>query len=86
MNIRKTELKTSRGILESLSNLWYGRDCDYSQIEDVIYDSENAENLTKNINSLNLLRKFKLDKETEIKIRLKSVDQLGNVSFLEFYK
>lgn len=86
MNIQKIRLRTGRGIPESISNLWYGNDCDISQLEDTIDDSLSANELTLRINRLQLLRKFTLDRETDTKIRLKSVDNLGNISFLELYK
>ena len=86
MKVQKIRLRTDRGIPESISNLWYGNDCDVAQIEDAIDDSLSAQELTLRINRLQLLRNFTLDRETDTKIRLKSVDHLGNISFLELYK
>ncbi|HUM41523.1 MAG TPA: hypothetical protein PKI14_01075 [Fervidobacterium sp.] len=86
MKVQKIRLRTGRGIPESISNLWYQNECDISQFEDAVFDSKDAQELMLRINSLNLLRKFTLDRATETKIRLKSVDNLGNISFLEFYK
>jgi len=86
MKVQKIRLRTGRGIAESISNLWYQNECDISQFEDAVFDSKDAQELMLRINSLNLLRKFTLDRATETKIRLKSVDNLGNISFLEFYK
>lgn len=86
MNIQKISLRTSNGIPESLSNLWFRNECDISQIEDAIYDSTDAKELVDKINCLKLLRKFTFDREIETKIRLKSIDAHGNISFLEVYK
>ncbi len=38
--------------------------------------------MARNLGRLNLLRKFRLDRETDTRIRLKSTDTLGNVSYL----
>ena len=86
MKIQKTILMTGNGMRESLSNMWYGDDCNIGKFDDAVYDSVDTKDLEFRINSLQLLRKFTLDRETEIKIRFKSVDKLGNISFLEFYK
>ena len=42
MKVQKIRLRTDRGIPESISNLWYGNDCDVAQIEDAIDDSLSA--------------------------------------------
>ena len=79
-------LKTSNGIRESMSNLWYSNECTIVDIEDVVEDSTNGTELMNGLNSLNLFRKFTLDRETDKKVRLKSVDRLGNVSYFEATK
>lgn len=79
-------LKTSRGIHESLSNLWYKRECSIAKIEDAVADSKCGADLVRNLNKLNLLRKFTLDRETDEKVRLKAVDGFGNVSYFEATK
>ena len=74
-------LKTSNGIREAMSNLWFRNECSIVEIEDVVEDSKTGAELVSGLNSLNLFRKFTLDRETDKKVRLKSVDSLGNVSY-----
>jgi hypothetical protein len=74
-------LKTSNGTREALSNLWFRNECSIVEIEDVVEDSTNGTELMNGLNSLKLFRKFTLDRETDKKVRLKSVDSLGNVSY-----
>lgn len=84
--MRNPILKTSNGIRESMSNLWFRDECSIVEIEDVVEDSTNGIELMNGLNSLNLFRKFTLDRETDKKVRLKSVDRLGNVSYFEAIK
>lgn len=84
--MKNPRLKTSTGIPESLSNLWYCNECSIAQIEDAVEDSNTGEELMRNLNNLNLFRKFTLDRETDTKVRLKSVDSLGNISYFEATK
>ena len=79
-------LKNSNGIRESLSNLWYRDECSIVEIEDAVEDSNNGIELANKINSLKLFCKFILDRETDTKVRLKSIDKLGNVSYFEAEK
>lgn len=79
-------LKTSNGIREAMSNLWFHNECSIVEIEDIVEDSNNGTELVNRLNSLNLFRKFILDRETDKKVRLKSVDRLGNVSYFEATK
>jgi hypothetical protein len=79
-------LKTSNGIREALSNLWHQNECSIAHIEDAVADSRTGCELMTKLNSLNLFRKFTLDRETDTKVRLKSVDRLGNVSYFEATK
>ena len=81
--MKNAVLKTSNGIRESLSNLWYGEECSVAQIEDVVEDSRTGVELVNRLNNLKLFRKFTLDRETDTKVRLKSVDSLGNISYFE---
>ena len=84
--MKNPTLRTSRGQAEALQNLWYNNRCTIADIEDVVEDSTNGTELVSKINKLNLLRKFTLDRETETKVRLKSIDALGNVSYFEAEK
>lgn len=79
-------LKTSNGIREALSNLWYQNDCSIAHIEDAVADSKTGAELVNRLNDLKLFRKFTLDRETDTRVRLKSVDRLGNVSYFEATK
>lgn len=79
-------LKTSDGTRESMSNLWFRNECSIVEIEDVVEDSTNGTELMNGLNNLNLFRKFTIDRETNKKVRLKSVDNLGNVSYFEAAK
>ncbi len=83
---RKISLQTSRGQEEALSNLWYGNDCDIARFTDAVEDSRNGKELERNLGKLDLLRKFRLDRETDAMIRLRSQDTLGNVSYLTVTK
>lgn len=84
--MKNPTLRTSRGQAEALQNLWYNNRCTIADIEDAVEDSRSGEELVTKINKLNLLRKFTLDRETETKVRLKSIDALGNVSYFETEK
>ena len=79
-------LKTSNGIREALSNLWYQNECSIAQIEDAVEESKTGGELANRLNGLNLFRKFTVDKETDTRVRLKSVDGMGNVSYFEAAK
>ena len=81
--MKNPTLRTSRGQAEALQNLWYNNRCTIADIEDAVEDSRNGKELVTKINKLNLLRKFTLDRETETKVRLKSIDALGNISYFE---
>lgn len=83
---RKISLQTSRGQEEALGNLWYGNGCDIARFMDVVEDSRNGKELERNLGKLDLLRKFRLDQETDAMIRLRSQDTLGNVSYLTVTK
>lgn len=79
-------LKTSNGIAEAFSNLWFRNECSIAEIQDAVEDSRTGAELVNKINSLKLFRKFTLDRETETKVRLKAYDVFGNVSYFEATK
>lgn len=79
-------LKTSNGIREALSNLWYGNECSIVEIEDAVADSTTGNELMTKLNAMNLFHKFTLDRETDTMVRLKYVDYIGNVSYFEATK
>lgn len=82
----KITLTTSRGYMEALSNLCSTPKTSVEDIKDAIESASSAEEMLKNIESLNLLRKFNLDKETEAYIRFKGSDCFGNTSYLKITK
>ncbi len=80
--MHKPQLMTHNRIPESLANLCYRSGSSVMDIYDAVEDSATASELVQKINSLDLLRRFTFDRETETYIRLKAVDTLGNVSYL----
>lgn len=79
-------LRTDNGIREAMSNLWYSNECSITEIEDAVADSNNGTELLNRLNKLKLLRKFTLDREDDRRVRLKTVDTFGNVSYFEATK
>ena len=79
-------LKTSSGMHEALSNLWYGNECSIVEIQDAVESSSCGMELVNELNKLKLLRKFILDKENATKVRIKMFDCFGNVSYFEAEK
>ena len=49
-------------------------------------DAKNAADLLRRIQKMKLLRKVALDRETEQKVRFKTTDCWGNISYLEIRK
>lgn len=86
MTYTNIRLFTANGIPEILSNLWYGTDCSVVEIQDAIEDAKNAADLLRRIQKMKLLRKVALDRETEQKVRFKTTDCWGNISYLEIRK
>ena len=86
MTYTNIRLFTANGIPEALSNLWYGTDCSVVEIQDAIEDAKNAADLLRRIQKMKLLRKVALDRETEQKVRFKTTDCWGNISYLEIRK
>lgn len=86
MTYTNIRLFTANGIPEALSNLWYGTDCSAVEIQDAIEDAKNAADLLRRIQKMKLLRKVALDRETEQKVRFKTTDCWGNISYLEIRK
>lgn len=86
MTYTNIRLFTANGIPAALSNLWYGTDCSVVEIQDAIEDAKNAADLLRRIQKMKLLRKVALDRETEQKVRFKTTDCWGNISYLEIRK
>lgn len=79
-------LKNSSGIREALSNMWYGDESSIAEIEDAVADSNNGTELANKLNNLKLFYKFKIDRETDTKVRLITSDCWGNVVYFEATK
>lgn len=47
---------------------------------------KNGKDLLRRLGGMKLLRRFTLDRENEQRLRLKSTDGFGNVSYLEIRK
>lgn len=86
MTYTKISLYTSNGIPEALSNLWYRTESSVVEIQDAVEDAKNGKDLLRRLGSMKLLRRFTLDRENEQRLRLKSTDCFGNVSYLEIRK
>lgn len=86
MTYKKIRLFTANGIPEALSNLWYGTESSVVEIQDAVEDARDGKDLMRRLAGMKLLRRFTLDRETEQKIRLKSTDCWGNISYLEIHR
>ena len=86
MTYTKIRLFTANGIPEALSNLWYGTESSVVEIQDAVEDAKDGKDLLRRLGGMKLLRRFTLDRETEQKIRLKSTDCWGNISYLEIHR
>ena len=86
MTYTKIRLFTANGIPEALSNLWYRTDSSVVEIQDAVEDARDGKDLLRRLGRMKLLRRFTLDRENEQKIRLKSTDCWGNISYLEIHR
>ena len=80
-NIKYFNHNNTRFALSNLLGL--RRDITVQDILDVVEDSKTAQDLERGINSMDLTRKFKVDRVTETYARLKSVDRLGNIEYIK---
>ena len=80
-NIKYFNHKNTRCALSNLLGL--RRDITVQDILDFVEDSKTAQDLERGINSMDLTRKFKVDRVTENYARLKSVDRLGNIEYIK---
>ena len=69
----------------SLRNLYGGNRSSVVEIKDAVEDATTAEELRDNLNRLNLLEKFKIDRVTDKYVRLTSTDCWGNRHYLKAY-
>ena len=69
----------------SLRNLYGGNRSSVVEIKDAVEDATTAEELRDNLNRLNLLEKFKIDRVTDKYVRLTSIDCWGNRHYLKAY-
>lgn len=84
-------LYSIKGIPCALSNICHGNGInDYATVMDLydaVEDSETAEDLVRNVNSLKLVAgKFFIDRETAEYVRLKALTPLGGADILKVYK
>lgn len=72
----------------SWSNLnFIDRNINVVTIMDIIEDSNNGEELVKELGKLNMVyNKWVIDKETDTSVRIKNTDKLGNVTYIECEK
>lgn len=82
--MKNPRLRTDRGIAEALCNLCSR--CSVTDIEDAVEDSQTGAELLNKLSKLSLSRKIALDRETDDKVRLKTIDFCGNVGYLEATK
>ena len=78
--------RTSNGVHLALSNLWYRNECSIAEVEDAVANSKTGLELMNKLNNLKLFEKFIVDRETDARVRLKSVDGFGNVHYFEATK
>ena len=83
---REPTLTTARGERESLSNLHFPWGKTVDDLYDAIEDSTSVSALVDKINKMGFVRHFNLDRETISYGRLKSIDTLGNISYLTIKK
>lgn len=63
------------------------KNIDVVTIMDIIEDSKNGNELVKEFAKLNMVHNnWVIDKETDLKVRIKHTDQLGNVTYIECEK
>lgn len=83
---REPTLTTARGEREALSNLHFPWGKTVDDLYDIIEDSHSVNSLVDKINKMGFVRHFVFDRETIFYVRLKSVDRLGNISYLTIKK
>lgn len=86
MTYTKIRLYTSNGIPEALSNLWYGTECSVVEIRDAIEDAKDGRDLLGRLKKMHLLRRIHADRENEKRVRFKTIDFMGNTSYLEIIR
>lgn len=82
--MKNPRLITDRGVREALSSLCCR--CSITDIEDAVEDSQTGTELLNKLNKLSLARKLTLDRETDTKVRLKTVDFCDNIGYFEVTK
>lgn len=86
MTYTKIRLYTSNGIPEALSNLWYGTECSVVEIRDAVEDAKDGRDLLGRLKQMHLLRRIHADRENEKRVRFKTIDFMGNISYLEIIR
>ena len=63
------------------------RNINVTTVKDIIEDSKTGNELVKELGKLNMVyNKWMVDRETDKKVRIKNVDQLNNVTYIECEK
>ena len=86
MTYTKIRLYTSNGIPEALSNLWYGTECSVVEIRDAVEDAKDGRDLLGRLKQMHLLRRIHADRENDKRVRFKTIDFMGNISYLEIIR
>ena len=84
--MKKPELFTRDGTLESLSTMFYKDNCSVVDIQDAVEESSSGSDLAGRLNALKLFNKFQIDRETPEYVRLITVDCWGNTHYLKAWK
>lgn len=86
MTYTKIRLYTSNGIPEALSNLWYGTECSVVEIRDAVEDAKDGRDLLGRLKQMHFLRRIHADRENDKRVRFKTIDFMGNISYLEIIR
>lgn len=84
--MKNAELFNGCGYCEVWENIIHSYEVTVIDVLDAIEDAKTSTELCENINALNLIYKFHIDRETDRYVRLLSVDPLGNRKYIKAYK
>ncbi len=84
--MKNPELLTENGIPENLATLFTKDNCTVIAIQDAVEESVTGTELANNLNKLQLLSKFYLDRETVEYARLITTDCFGVKHYFKAWK
>lgn len=86
--MKNAKYYNGQNIPYSWSNLnFIDRNINVVTVKDIIEDSKNGNELVKELGKLNMVHnKWSVDRESDTKVRIKNVDMLGNVTYIECEK